>query len=136
MSNIPFPQANSVDKLITFLMMFKNLSDKKTIAQEMLIHPRQVDYYMNAWRFLCVITINKFGGFEISEKGILLLDASINLRKKLFKEIINNQPELNQLFSKKDINIDNLANLYPDLSLSTQLRRLSTLKAWKNWIEG
>lgn len=83
---IPFPQANSFERIISLLEMLNTdiVKSKEEITDEFNFDPRQTDYYFNAGKYLGFLeedTINVEENDEIIEKVAIKLSSK---GKKLF----------------------------------------------------
>lgn len=153
---IPFPQADSFDRIISLLEMLNTdiIKPKEDITNEFKFDPRQTDYYFNAGKYLGFleeenIIVEQTGkikkAIKLTEKGKQLFNMSYKNRQiefvksilqhqvfnKTFKYYINN----NQMPSKNII-IEYMkdANLYNIKSNDTYERRASTISGWINWV--
>lgn len=153
---IPFPQADSFERTINLCEI---LNSEVQISKDGLlenydfrlrdsIDPRQVDYYVNAGRYLGLIDKKKKHGevvYFLSASGQDLFRLSIMNRQLKFMELIlshivfhrvlklylknSESPSWNEI-----IEIMKRSNLYKVHSESTFRRRASTVLSWINWI--
>jgi len=138
-NNIPFPQANDMDKVIKLLMADESLIQDKQRATQIIgvTTTRQVAYYLSALLFLKYITHDKkFTNLALEIKGDV----------KLVKNDIYNQLTKNPLFydvfkkykKASTVNIDDIkieiAKQNKEMADSTINRRASTIKSWVEWM--
>jgi predicted transcriptional regulator len=129
---IPFPQANNVDKMISFLYLYAKKLNKTEIANQMGIHKRQVDYYLNSWKYLGVIK-NKVN--EIIDQNIeKILNANYSTQKDLIRNIMQNHIEIGKFILSDRIDKAKFNDVFKTYSVSTLKRRLSTIISWKKWL--
>jgi predicted transcriptional regulator len=129
---IPFPQANNVDKMISFLYLYAKKLNKTEIANQMGIHKRQVDYYLNSWKYLGVIK-NKVN--EIIDQNIeKILNANYSTQKDLIRNIMQNHIEIGKFILSDRIDKAKFNDVFKTYSVSTLKRRLSTISSWKKWL--
>jgi DNA-binding transcriptional regulator LsrR (DeoR family) len=129
---IPFPQANNVDKMISFLYLYAKKLNKTEIANQMGIHKRQVDYYLNSWKYLGVIK-NKVN--EIIDQNIeKILNANYSTQKDLIRNIMQNHIEIGKFILSDRIDKAKFNDVFKTYSVSTLERRLSTISSWKKWL--
>jgi hypothetical protein len=153
---IPFPQADSFERVIN---LFEILNSNEKISKIDLlenydfrlkdsIDPRQVDYYVNAGRYLGLIDKASENGeiiYSLSNLGIELFQKSIINRQIMFIELILSHRVFNRtlaLYFKEGelpsrsaiVEIMKDSNLYKINQDTTFLRRSSTIVSWINWI--
>lgn len=158
--NIPFPQANSIERIINLCEVLNSTESGET-KEELLdnffftekhdLAPRQVDYYTNAAIYLDFII--KQGNdkgeivFNLTNKGKALFELSISERQiefvkaivrhsvfhKVLCETIKNGVE-QQLSEERIVNLMKESELYNINSESTFKRRSSTIRSWIAWI--
>jgi hypothetical protein len=129
---IPFPQANNVDKMISFLYLYAKKLNKTEIANQMGIHKRQVDYYLNSWKYLGVIK-NKVN--EMIDQNIeKILNANYSTQKDLIRNIMQNHIEIGKFILSDRIDKAKFNDVFKTYSVSTLKRRLSTIISWKKWL--
>jgi hypothetical protein len=147
--NVPYPQANDLDKVVDIVTNFKSagLSTKPAIAEFFDFDERQGDYYANAGYYLGLLKrVPDSTEFELTREGEYLAKSENRSRRNLllltqmlkrpsFNEII-------QLFESKDqdlslLNVDILAPIiqnYIKLNDTTARRRASTVMSWLRWM--
>lgn len=138
-SNIPFPQANDMNKIIKLVMSDECVLTDKLKAMELLkvTTERQVAYYLSALLFLKYITHEKKftnRANNIKHNDELIKNDIYNqlFDNSLFKECYDNYRELG------NVNVNELrnkiSNSNPSMAESTVNRRASTIKAWVEWM--
>jgi len=156
--SIPFPQANSFERIISLLEMLNTdiIKSKEEVTDEFKFDPRQTDYYFNAGKYLGyleedVVSVEENGkivekvAIKLSNKGKKLFNLSYRQRQlefiksilshKVFNEIFNKYIELNKIPDKEMI-VEYMKNnnLYNVKSDETFGRRASTITGWIKWI--
>lgn len=149
--SIPFPQANSFDRIINLceLLQEREFISKEDITQNYDFDSRQTDYYLNAAKYLGLIDIIKdengnIGGV-LSPKGKQIFNVNLIDRQKEFVKIIIEHSVFNdtlklylhlgELPSKKEIvAIMKKSKLHNITSETTYFRRASTISVWIDWI--
>lgn len=149
--NIPFPQADSFERIINLceLLKDKEFITKEEITQNYDFDSRQTDYYSNAGRYLGLIEIGKDSegniGCLLTERGNEIFNVNLIDRQKefvkviishsIFKETLQLYLNNGEIPSKKDIVLimkrSGLHNINSD---TTYFRRASTIIGWINWI--
>ena len=147
---IPFPQADSFERIINLCELLKQrgILTKEEITQNYDFDSRQTDYYSNAGKYLGLIDNKKDSGQNVcflTTRGNQLFTLSIKDRQieflKLilshaaFKETLELYFDEGEIPSKEEIvEIMKKAKLYKVDSDSTYFRRASTIIGWINWI--
>lgn len=147
---VPFPQANSFERVIDLLGLLANeVLDKEEITLNYSFDKRQTDYYVNAGRYLGLIDtrrgLDEIICFLTSEGEKIMKqnprDKKLNIAKKILEhEVFNKCLRLYfRTFSpikRQDvINIMNESNIYKvEKGSSTIGRRASTVMRWIEWI--
>ena len=149
--DVPFPQANSFDRVINLCELIRDQTlNKENITEEYAFDPRQTDYYTNAAIYLGLIskkTEEKHACFVLSEKGKSILSKKFKERQLAFcKLILSHKPFKDALefyFDKgivpppiEMVAIMRQTSLYNVESVVTCKRRASTVQAWIKWIVG
>ena len=134
MNNLPFPQANNPDKVITLLMLInKDNFSKNNLSNLMEIHPRQIDYYFNAVRFLELVDIDSLKRINFSPYGNKIRSLKFPENYLLFADYMLNFYKLKPLFLLEDDLIISKSLEKLGISQATIKRRISTIKNWKKW---
>lgn len=146
---IPFPQANSFDRVINLLeeLIIRDLS-KEDIYLMFDIDPRQADYYGNAARYLNLAEIYSDEGitmFRLSKVGKKIMELSYKerqlellrqvLQHKVFYDVFSKTLQKGRIPEKKEIVAIMYNNyIYNVKSHETYERRSGTISRWINWI--
>lgn len=147
--NIPFPQADSFERLINLceLLNGQELS-RNDVTEQYAFDARQTNYYTDAARYLGMLNKNREHGspiYTLSEDGKRILGLTFKRRQLAFCSLIlSHKPFADALRKYFDsgvmpptgeiVQIMKAANLYKIESDSTFERRSSTIKGWLNWI--
>jgi hypothetical protein len=153
---IPFPQANSFERVINLLEILnivgqitkEELLSNYGFTMQDSIDPRQIDYYVNAGRYLGFVSkrkIDKVINYGLSSEGRMLFKLSLLERQKTFvKSILSHKvfKEVLQLyfFKGEAPSKDEIVFIMKECGLheigteKTFKRRSSTIMAWINWI--
>ena len=160
-TNVPFPQADSFERIINFCeILYNNIDEEHTketlscnydFKEKDSLDMRQVDYYTNAAIYLNLVKkseVNEKNIFELTTMGLSLFETkSISERQLKFIKSILTHGAFNKTLSlylrkteepTKDeiVEIMKASNLYNVNSDSTFRRRASTVLSWVNWILG
>ncbi len=142
--DIPFPQADSFERLLDLLgLLFEEKLSKDEISLTFRFDARQSDYYTRAGMYLGLIARDNDGNYGLSDDGrtIMLLNSK-DKRLRLIERILSKRA-FNDAFAlflrygeipvkSKITSIIDEAR--PDLSGSTPGRRASTVSGWIRWI--
>lgn len=139
-TNIPFPQANDINKIIKLMTsnfdILKDIENAKKILN--VETSRQVAYYFSALKFFKYITSkNEFSEDAKKIRGNeneIVKDIFIKLYKNpLFRHFydLNNKK---YLLSQDEIAHYMKEKYFKGLSYSTLVRRASTIKSWVEWM--
>ena len=140
-NNIPFPQANDLNKVIAILRIKDEqlLSDNLYLENLLSVTQRQVNYYLAACAFLGLIDKKrKFTalGIDLNCKGydsFILSLCSLIVSKPVFGEVF-----FSRLFNDELMPIDEISQMisiaYKIDNLEVTNRRASTVKKWIDWI--
>lgn len=156
---VPFPQADSFERIINLCEMIdrepdkiiykEDLSSNYDFTEKASFDPRQVDYYTNAAIYLGFISKNKDKDdnifYNLTETGKSLFKLHISERQlKFIGAILEHavfKKAIELYLQKADIpvryevvSIMKESNLYNVNSESTFERRASTVISWINWI--
>jgi hypothetical protein len=148
--NIPFPQANSFERVINLceLLKEKDVLTKVDVTLNYDFDARQTDYYTNACKYLGLVE-QKIENAQIiyvlTSKGKELFDISIISRQAEFVKLILSHVVFRRALELtfKDGKIPDIASIVPIMkhsnlfnvnSESTYFRRASTILGWINWI--
>ncbi len=145
--NVPFPQADSFDKVVSIIEHLQYKSLTKFEIEEMFgFTSRQADYYFNAAKYLGLI--DEFKNSEgilccnASELGRRILEHPYKQRQLIFADAILQHKVFREVF-----NIAVMSEEFPDKRYIQQImkkykvcsdnlleRRASTVKGWIQWI--
>jgi len=156
--SIPFPQANSFERIISLLEILNTdiIKSKEEVTDEFKFDPRQTDYYFNAGKYLGyleedIISVEENGmvvekvAIKLSDKGKKIFNLSYKQRQlefiksilnhKVFNDVFRKYNELNKIPDKETI-VEYMKNnnLYKVKSNETFMRRASTITGWIKWI--
>lgn len=144
--DIPFPQANDLDKVADLISLIEeNINSKTEIAESFEFDERQGDYYANAARYLGAI--DKAGTeFQLNDVGraFIQLDASASRTHFIVSQLLQ-LPTFRaaiQLLEQRGMQVANLTNSeiatiiaeHTLLTGTTPGRRASTVRSWLNWV--
>ena len=146
---IPFPQANSFDRVINIceLLNEEELSHNN-VTEQYEFDARQTNYYTDAARYLGLIEKRKNGIttiYSLSEAGKRILSLNYKKRQLAYCDLILSHRAFNDTLRKylesgnmptksEIVQIMKSSNLYNIDSDKTFERRSSTIKGWVNWI--
>lgn len=147
--NIPFPQANSFERVINLCELLSQRGmTKNNITENYDFDSRQSDYYTNAAMYLGLVnkddedkiyTLTKLGVITLkkSYKQRQLEFCKLILKHKVFNTVLKRYFETGVMPSNCDISIImKNSELYKIEKDSTFDRRASTVKKWIEWIVG
>ena len=147
---IPFPQANSMSRIINLIeLLYERPMTRQDITSEYAFDVRQTNYYTDAGRYLGLIEkeTNENGdiifqlspvgrnimGLEYKQRQLAIVSRILKhkafhetLRLHLQSGVMPNQDTIVQIMKN--------SNLYNVISDSTFYRRSSTITKWINWI--
>jgi len=147
--NIPFPQADSFERVINLCEILKDKHlYRNEVTEQYAFDVRQTNYYTDAARYLGLLEKKKEGQvpiYTLSDKGLYILNLNYKQRQLEYcKSILSHKAfaEVLQLYLKKGniptteeiASIMRQSNLYNIDSDSTFERRSQTVKSWLNWI--
>lgn len=148
-TSIPFPQANSLERVINLCELLSiNAQSKTDITENYAFDKRQTNYYTDAGIYLGLIKkeiINKEIFFSLTPKGVKMMKQKFKTRQllfvesilehKIFKLVLENYLE-NGVIPSYSYIVEKMkeCNLYNIGKNSTYKRRASTIKRWIEWI--
>ena len=146
---IPYPQANDLDKVIDIVTNFHSagLSNKPAIAEFFEFDERQGDYYANAGYYLGLLKRIPYSTeFELTREGEFIA-KSINRSQRnllLLKQMLKKPSfyEIIHLFENKNRDLTSLSvgflapiiQKHVALNETTSRRRASTVMSWLRWM--
>ncbi len=136
---VPFPQSNTFD---TVLAMFNVIAHGGEMTKEELAlgfdidqHPRHVDYYFNAMRWIGLVEIDD-GVIRLTDEGRRIAAMSHAERMRRLAEIIFGEPIFNYVLHHRTDDVPPaLFERWDCGSESTKHRRLQTVRAWIEYFE-
>ena len=139
--NIPFPQADSITRIMAILDAFDKDKTNDELSEEMGLVTRQGQYYMRAMEYLGLVEkydnnsrLTSFGKSVKDEEDIylknILLIKSI-LKKRIFKDAFIEYLLYEEINKNKTVR--KLMELYK-INDTTAQRRFNTIKSWIEWI--
>lgn len=145
-TDIPFIQANSMDRIINLLEnMYDNPMTSQQIAELMDFLPRQSDYYFNAGRYIglfekktednqVVVQLTSLGNrvFKLNYKERQLKLVSLILEHKIFAHFFDTVIESGEL-----PDMTNIEKIMRELKVCNDPqinRRASSVYGWLKWI--
>lgn len=144
--SIPFPQANSVERILNMLdYLYEKAgatSEQVTIENEFV--SRQANYYMCAMQYLGLVEGGR-GMYQLTPKGVELATSDIKARHlglagqmiehEVFRLCLKAALSQGDIPDQQEI-VDTMkkSNLYNVNSESTYTRRSSTINSWIYWI--
>ena len=148
---IPFPQANTFERVINLCELLNERSlSKSEITEQYAFNERQTDYYANSARYLglaekilhdgkTVYTLTDTGRkiMGMSYKNRQLLLCRLILSHKIFREVMTLYFNRGHIPDIKEVSeIMKQSELYNIESDETFTRRASTIRKWAEWISG
>ena len=150
--DVSFPQANSFERVINIceLLNTQKMSREK-VTEEYAFDIRQTNYYTDAARYLGLLDKYYEDGrkpvysLSVLGKHIMSLNykqrqlafCKVILQHRAFKETFNRCIETGTIPDTQTIvSIMQKSNLYKVESISTYIRRASTISGWINWMLG
>ena len=145
-TDIPFIQANSMDRIISLLEnMYENPMTKQQIAELMDFELRQSDYYFNAGRYLglfeshrddnqVVVSLTALGNrvFKLNYKQRQLKIVELILSHQIFADFFDQVTSSGELPDKADI--AQKMREYHVCGEGLLERRASSVYGWLKWI--
>lgn len=150
--NIPFPQANSFERVINIceLLNVQDLSHEQ-VTEEYAFDIRQTNYYTDAARYLGLLERhyekNNKPIYSLSKLGKHIINLPYKQRQLAFCKVILQHEAFKKTFNlcmdlgsipepSMIIDIMKESKLYNVKSMSTYTRRSSTISGWINWMLG
>ncbi len=148
-SNIPFPQADNFERLISLCELLKEIKlTKDEITEKYSFNMRQSYYYTSAGMYLGLIDRNHINGkvcFSLTKKGNKIFDLPLKQRQlELVKCILEHNVFLNifKLWLEKieTPSLDDCVHIMKEIGIynvdseETLRRRARTVLRWLEWI--
>ncbi len=144
---IPFPQANTMDRLIDLLRQFKSKKggqlDSDEITQLQGFDKRQADYYANAGRYLGLIEKPQPATYQLNQTGQKMMQMKqrnrylelvrLILHHKVFYDVFQIYLSTGTLPNKNTVAIL-IQGVDRNLSNYTCNRRADTVLSWLGWV--
>lgn len=145
LAEVPFPQANSMSRILSILDYISMPKNKKDLAKVYDFDERQSDYYGNALIYLGFAYKNTNREFEQTDLGKKLFKmGNNNIRNKIVIESILKFEVFKKAFDSVlknygDFDYDYVSKLivgdeHTKITEATVRRRASTVCSWINWI--
>ena len=149
--NLPFPQADSFERVINLCeLLFNEELSKDSITEQYAFDSRQSDYYTNAARYLGLVdkaNKDRKSTYSLTDKGTSILKLNFKqrqlalcnciLRHKVFSKILSSYFQNGTMPSRsRIIQFMKESHLHNISSDETYNRRASTIIHWINWIVG
>lgn len=150
---IPFPQANSFERVINLCELIKSSNEdvtKDKVTESYAFDERQSDYYTNAARYLGLIeklhNKRREPVYKLTSKGAKILSSNYKQRQLEFCKCILEHPVFARALSKylttgTMLKGSDVVQLMKDAKIKkikgdTMGRRSSSVIGWINWIVG
>ncbi|WP_448852791.1 type II restriction enzyme [Corynebacterium sp. 335C] len=131
--DVPFPQADSVDRLLAFVAAVGDgRGSREELGQECAFVDRQVDYYGNAARYLGFLG-GAPGRQELTDAGRELLAAAPSERSFPVARAVLAHAPFRRILAGEDAAAV-IADARPDLGAATVRRRARTARSWIEWL--
>ncbi|MHC5268423.1 type II restriction enzyme [Enterococcus sp. LJL98] len=142
--NIPFPQANSMTRILDVLEFIQESTNLEQLAQRYEFDQRQSRYYIDVLRFLGYAIKNDTKEYELTPAGKRIQKMNNNnnrnkniiqdiLQFKVFKLSFDSVIKNNQKFDK-DYIFKVIKESQKNIGTETIRRRVSTVESWIKWI--
>ena len=142
--DIPFPQANDFEKVITILNVDETdkLGDKKYLSTQLdMITDRQVQYYMSACAYLGLISKEKkFTKIANELRTMNSSEQTIELARLIVSDKVFGNAYFAQKMYNMKLSTDEIIELMKTQGVSFDSeemykRRAQTVSSWLGWIE-
>ncbi|NER26620.1 MAG: translation elongation factor [Symploca sp. SIO1C4] len=148
-TDIPFPQADSFERIIDLLsLLFEKDLTKDEITENYQFDVRQTQYYTDACRYIGLVNKNKNHStkeifFSLTDEGKKILKKRHKLKylelikkileKQIFYKIFELAVNTGEIPSKQEVcQLMSASNL--GINETTIKRRSTTVRNWSNWI--
>ena len=132
-----FPQANDLDKVFELIRKFKSYTPGELKDQLGLNSERQLKYYLDAAVFLDLLEKRGPKDFVLTTTGKTVTESrEADRARETFGLAILRTSLMRDILVKPHPDFDSLSTSHSFTALSpvTQHRRLSTVRAWSNWL--
>lgn len=137
MSEVPFPQADKLEKILLLVRNIKTLSKNDIMRQLNLGTERQLQYYISAAIYLGFIAPSG-NKKQLTESGKKVYQESNDFFKERFiLELLKNELIKSVVFNYEERTIIEVLEKFDNfkqLSYSTKKRRVDTIKKWVEWL--
>jgi hypothetical protein len=144
--DVPYPQADDLDKVIDLIPLVADGTDTKAgIAEAFEFEERQGDYYANAASYLGFLSRGR-RRFVLTELGQHFAQTRSTVRRtKMLARQIAARPTFHallELLKERDVQLDSIRRAeiartiqaYTNLSGTTFVRRAATVRSWLRWL--
>lgn len=141
--NIPFPQADSFEKIIKILNINdeEQLKDKGYLSKLLGdVHARQVAYYLSASMYLDIVNLNKeFTEYARTLRAMSKIDQQAELALKIVSDPVFGKTFFMFRMLKDDLEIEDVIKIMKEKNIvfeSKEMykRRAQTVISWVKWI--
>lgn len=137
-SNIPFPQANSLDKIITLICKGQKIISQKDDLMKLInvSSTRQVAYYLSALQYFGYLKCDK----TFTDKALKISGNINDVKRDIAKTLLANnefKSVYKKCIQKGELSVEEITKILKvkGISQSTITRRASTIKARANWMK-
>lgn len=150
-TNIPFPQADMIERVINLCELLNDRSmDRNKVTETYDFNARQTNYYTDAARYLGLLvknSSNRTPVYSLSDLGKKILQMGYKNRQlafcqcilshKVFHDVLNDYLSKGKMPEKYEIvKLMKRTNPHNVQSDETFNRRASTIRHWIDWIVG
>lgn len=138
-NSVPFPQANSLEKVIALVQAGDEIIGDKEKAKAVIGvgTPRQVSYYLSALQYLNYLGQNK----KLTDRAVKLRNSKAGLVSDIYNQLLEDK-SFGKAYRefKKTGNVEiekvvlDMRKENQRLSESTLRRRASTIRSWVEWM--
>ena len=132
-SKIPFPQADSVYKLLVYLFELNNREvpvELQSMSIENMVS-RQESYYKSALEYLGLMKNN-----ELTDEGSYIVNSTVPVMLRLLAlSILKHEPFSIYYHTRNEQEIQRYLMSDEGLSESTANRRFQTVISWVRWVD-
>ena len=140
--NTPFPQADSVSKIIDLVdAVAGGVEEREELADRFDYDVRQSDYYGNAARYLGLVD-RRAGGFGPLAETLDFARAGLTQRLSTMMRAVASRPVFRDCMVALEVGaplaqeqVAELVQRHTGFAGSTSNRRAQTVQAWMRWVE-